>query len=379
MKSSGGGIVQPGGVMSKKTFEKWLSGAGVRINGKRPFDLQVLNDRCYERFMAEGTLGVGESYMDGDWECDRIDELVHRILRADLDQELLSWRLLLDTLKSKLFNRQAPSRAFRVGKHYDIGDDLYEKMLGPRMIYSCGYWKKAKSLDEAQEHKLELICQKIGLEKGMSLLDIGCGWGGFAEYAAKKYKAKVVGNTVSKNQFQRAKKRCRGLPVEIRLQDYRDLRGQFDRIVSIGMFEHVGHKNYRKYMEVAHQCLKVGGLFLLHTIGGNRSETCTDPWIEKYVFPQSMLPSIKQVGSSIEGLFIMEDWHNFGPDYDKTLMAWYANFHKHWNTLEKKYGQPFHRMWKFYLLSCAGAFRARKNQLWQILLSKGGARIRYLR
>jgi cyclopropane-fatty-acyl-phospholipid synthase len=156
------------------------------------------------------------------------------------------------------------------------------------------------------------------------------------------------------------------------LQDYRELEEKFDRIISIGMFEHVGYRNYRTYMEVVHRCLKLDGLFLLHTIGGNTSVSSTDPWIDKYIFPNSMLPSAKQITSSAEGLFMLEDWHSFGHYYDNTLMAWYRNFTKNWHKIKDGYDQRFYRMWTYYLLSCAGAFRSRRNQLWQIVFSKNG-------
>jgi len=239
------------------------------------------------------------------------------------------------------------------------------------MIYSCGFWHGAENLDEAQENKLDLICRKIYLEPGMKILDIGCGWGGFAKFAAEKYGANVVGITVSKEQAEFAKINCHGLPVEIRLQDYRSLDYEkFDRIVSIGMFEHVGPRNYQAYMKAVHSCLTDNGLFLLHTIGGNKSVFSVDPWINKYIFPGGVLPSIKQIGESIEKFFVMEDWHNFGTDYDKTLMEWYENFEKTWSDIRNQYDEKFYRMWKYYLLVCAGAFRARNIQLWQIILSK---------
>jgi cyclopropane-fatty-acyl-phospholipid synthase len=168
------------------------------------------------------------------------------------------------------------------------------------------------------------------------------------------------------------RERCKGLPVEIRLQDYREVNEPFDHIVSLGMIEHVGSKNYRTYMQTAHRCLKDDGIFLLHTIGSNRSVRTTDPWIEKYIFPNSQLPSIRQLALASEGLFVMEDWQNFGVHYDKTLMAWYQNFDAGWDELKSTYSERFYRMWTYYLLSCAGSFRARKNQLWQIVFSKQG-------
>jgi cyclopropane-fatty-acyl-phospholipid synthase len=287
---------------------------------------------------------------------------------------------LVDAAAAILRNPQAKWRAFlNASHHYDIGDDLYQRMLGKWMVYSCAYWKGASQLDQAQEHKMELICKKIGLDKGMLVLDIGCGWGVLAKYMATKFKVNVVGITVSKNQFRFAKKLCEKLPVTIQLQDYRDLQGKFDRVVSVGMFEHVGFKNYSQYMKVASRVLKEDGLFLLQTIGNNQSHKQIDPWIQKYIFPNAMLPSVQQIGKAIEGNLLMEDWHNFGPDYDKTLMAWFSNFKRNWPKISKKYGERFFRMWKFYLLSCAGAFRSRDIQLWQVLLSKSGAHVAYLR
>jgi cyclopropane-fatty-acyl-phospholipid synthase len=358
---------------SREAVESLLTAAGVSINGAHPWDIQVRDDRFYRNLLANGSLGAGESYMDGWWECDRLDEMICRVLGIKIENQLSSWRFVLESLKAKLFNLQRKSKAFRIGeKHYDIGNDLYVNMLDRRMLYTCGYWKEASTLDQAQEHKLSLICRKIGLKAGMTLLDIGCGWGGLAKYAAENYGVRVVGITVSKEQSLLAKESCRGLPVEIRLQDYRDLKEKFDRIVSIGMFEHVGYKNYRRYMGIVHRCLADDGTFLLQTIGSNVSRVCTDPWIEKYIFPGSMLPSIKQIGEAVEGLFIMEDWHNFGPDYDKTLMAWFKNFDGNWAKIKSRYDERFYRMWRFYLLSCAGSFRARQNQVWQVLLSKKG-------
>jgi cyclopropane-fatty-acyl-phospholipid synthase len=257
-------------------------------------------------------------------------------------------------------------------KHYDIGNQLFIKMLDKRMAYSCGYWKHAHNLNEAQEAKMELICQKIGLKPGMKVLDIGCGWGSFAKYAAEKYAVEVVGITISKNQLELAQNLCQGLPITLRLQDYRNLNESFDRIVSIGQMEHVGYKNYKTYFDVVHKCLADDGIFLLHTIGSNKPVHKADPWFEKYIFPNGMLPAISQLSSAFENKFIMEDWHNFGIYYDKTLMAWYENFNTHWDEIKQDYDDRFYRMWKYYLLACAGAFRARSIQLWQIVFSKNG-------
>lgn len=358
----------------KKILESLLKETGIKIDGNNPYDIHVRDERFYKRVLAQGSLGLGESYMDGWWDCKKLDEFFHKVLYYGIENSVKkNLPFLFEVLMAKAFNMQSKGKAFQIGeKHYNLGNELFENMLDDRMVYTCGYWKNARTLNKAQEAKLDLVCQKLGLKPGMKILDIGCGWGSFAKYAAEKYKVKVVGVTVSKEQVELGRKLCKGLPVEIRLQDYRDVNEKFDHIVSLGMIEHVGRKNYKTYMEVAHRCLKDDGLFLLHTIGTNESDSSTDRWMNKYIFPNGTLPSIKQLASSIENLFVMEDWHNFGTDYDKTLTEWYKNFEKNWSKIESNYDERFHRMWKYYLLSCAGAFRARKIQLWQIVLSKKG-------
>jgi len=362
---------------TRELFEGLLKKADIEINGSRPWDIQVHDERLFNRILRYGTMGLGESYMDGWWDCERIDEFIHKILAARLDKLVeINFASILTIAKAFIFNQQSNSHAFEIGEaHYDLGNDLYQAMLDKRMVYSCGYWSGNPppiNLNEAQEAKLNLVCRKLGLKKGDRILDIGCGWGSFAKYAAEKYGTSVVGTTVSKEQVALAKEMCAGLPIEIRIQDYRDLDGKFDHIVSIGMFEHVGVKNYRTYFEVVRRCLKDGGLSLLHTIGDNFTRTSGDPWIEKYIFPNGMLPSIPQIGKATEELFVMEDWHNFGPNYDKTLIKWFENFDSAWPKLQTKYSEKFYRMWKYYLLVCAGTFRARGIQLWQIVLSPSG-------
>lgn len=359
----------------KEIIESLLAKAGIAINGGQPYDPWIHNENFYRRVLRQGPLGLGESYMDGWWNCERPDQFFHKILSAKLDKEFkFSFGTLPVFLKGFLLNLQTPVKSFEVGeRHYDIGNDLYQAMLDKRLTYTCGYWKKAKTLDEAQEAKLDLACKKIGLKPRQTVLDIGCGWGSFAKYAAEKYGAHVTGITISKKQVELGGKLCRGLPVELRLQDYREINEKFNHIVSMGMFEHVGSKNYRTYMQVASRCLKDEGIFLLHTIGSNHSVYSADPWVAKYIFPNSMLPSIAQISRAVEGLFVVEDWHNFGADYDKTLMAWFDNFKKGWKNLERNYDMRFYLMWKYYLLSFAGSFRARRIQLWQIVLSKNGA------
>ncbi|MCK4414786.1 MAG: cyclopropane fatty acyl phospholipid synthase [Candidatus Eisenbacteria sp.] len=348
--------------------------AGVEIDGKNPWDIQVHDERFYKRAISEVELGIGESYMDGWWDVGKVDELVFRLVRADLQRKVRrNCRVALQLAGFWLTNIQARHRSFQVGqRHYDLGNELFRTMLDQRMNYSCAYWKDADTLDEAQESKLELICRKLDLQPGMTVLDIGCGWGAFAKYAAEKYGVRVVGITVSKEQIELGHELCRGLPVEFRLTDYRNLNEKFDRLVSVGMIEHVGYRNYREYFQIAARCLEDDGILLLQTIGEIRSVRSTDAWTHKYIFPNGMLPSIAQLSKAVEGLFVIEDLHNFGSDYDKTLMAWYKNFAEGWDRIIHDYGERFCRMWEYFLLSSAGSFRARHNQVWQIVLTKSG-------
>ena len=360
---------------AKKLLQKILDPSDVQINGSRPWDIQINNPGFYERVLAGGSLPLGESYMDGWWDCEALDQFFERILENHVDKKVKANIILLPwlMLRAKIINAQSRKKAYEIGKRsYEFGNDLFSIMLDKGMNYSCGYWKNAKTLDEAQEAKLDLICRKMGLMPGMKVLDIGCGWGGFAKYAAEKYGAIIYGITVSREQVIFANKFCQGLDVKIELKDYRELKEKFDRIISIGMFEHVGYKNYKTFMKVVHRCLKNGGLFLLHTIAGNISVNSIDPWTNKYIFPNAMLPSAKQITSAAEGLFVLEHWHDFGQYYDKTLMAWHNNFTKNWIKLKDAYNERFYRMWTYYLLSCAGCFRSRINQLWQIVFSKKG-------
>jgi cyclopropane-fatty-acyl-phospholipid synthase len=374
-----GGALEPRGMPPgrragpPRVLQELLAKADVRIDGGRPWDIRVRDPRLYRRVLTGWSLGLGESYVDGDWDCDRLDELFHRLLRTDIESRAVGWsrmRLALETLRQTRLNLQSPSRAFEVGeRHYDAGNDVFEAMLDERMVYSCAYWQHADTLDEAQEHKLDLICRKLELAPGQTLLEIGCGWGGLARFAAERYGAVVTGITVSREQLALARQRCQGLPVTLLLQDYRELAGRFDKIVSVGMFEHVGPRNHAVYLDTARRLLAPGGLFLLHTIGLDVSAHRTDPWIDRHVFPNGKLPSAAELSRALEGRFLIEDWHNFGPDYDRTLMAWHGRFERAWPRLAPRYGEAFARMWRYYLLSCAGFFRSRQGQLWQLVLA----------
>ena len=358
----------------REVVERILAAADISINGNNPWDLEVKHQDFYGKVLRDGSIGLGESYMEGWWDCGCLPELFRRLIPSEPEKELRkNLKMIVYLFQSVVLNPGRNSKAYEIGqRHYDIGNDLYRCMLDKRMVYSCAYWKDAENLDDAQEAKLDLICRKLGLKAGDRVLDIGCGWGSFAKYAAEKYGVRVVGITVSREQAELGSRLCDGLPVDIRLQDYRDVAEQFDHIVSVGMFEHVGYRNYRTYMETARRCLSDDGLFLLHTIGNGRSSHTGDPWINKYIFPNSMIPSMKQICGSVEGLFLIEDMHNFGIDYDRTLLEWLNNFEMNWDELKKSYDERFRRMWRYYLQIFAGAFRARYLHVWQLVLSKKG-------
>lgn len=365
----------------KKLLSELLSTANITINGQAPWDMRIHDDQVYARILHQGSLGAGESYMDGLWEAEKLDDFFCRILKFNVSHKIYTFnkfRLLISIAKYRLLNQQTKSRAWQVGeRHYDIGNDLFEVMLDPSMSYSCAYWQGAQTLAQAQQNKLDLICRKLQLQAGEKLLDIGCGWGGLAEYAAKHYQVEVTGVTISKEQCALAQQRCRNLPVEILLRDYRDLQGSYDKIVSVGMFEHVGTKNYPRFFNITRRLLKDKGLFLLHTIGEHTKLSFADPWIQKYIFPNGKIPSSRALRQALRKRFVIKDWHTFGNDYDRTLLAWWNNFQGGWPELQSKYGERFYRMWKYYLLSCAGYFRSQQGLLWQVVLSKPNYNIVY--
>ncbi len=357
----------------KRKVAELFSSAGITLDGHEDFDIQIHDSRFFSYVLAKGSLGLGESYVNGWWDCRRLDIFFTKIIRSGLDDYVPNnlWQWMI-SISSRLFNYQLPEEAIdNAAFHYNVGNDLFMHMLDKHLTYTCGYWNDAFTLDEAQEAKLELTCRKLYLGAGMSVIDIGCGWGSFARYAAEKYHVSVTGITLSQEQLALGRKLAEGLPVKFELMDYRQITGQFDRVVSLGMFEHVGIKNYRTFFETVERSLKPDGLFLLHTIGINESSPTTDPWLEKYIFPNSHIPGLSQMATAFEGLFVLEDLHNFGVDYDTTLMAWHDNLKRNYDKLKSNYSGRFFRMWQYYLLCCAGSFRARKNQLWQIVFSKG--------
>jgi cyclopropane-fatty-acyl-phospholipid synthase len=361
---------------AEKIIRDLFGQAGIAIGGSAPHDIRVKDPRFYPRVLADGSLGLGEAYIDDWWECDAIAETIVKLIRAELHQRIrLSPRLVVESVKARVLNMQRPANAYHNIAHYDLGNELFEHMLGPTMAYSCGYWRDATDLDSAQRAKFDLICKKLMLQPGERLLDIGCGFGTLARHAAEHYGVHVVGITIAREQHAYAQKLCAGLPIDIRLLDYRELPslGRFDKIVSVGMFEHVGVKNYRRYLELAAAALPDGGLFLLHTIGTGVSRMTGDGYLNKYIFPNGVLPSPTNLGRALEGVFVVEDWHNFGHDYFPTFMAWHANFQRYAASDKYPHDPRFTRMWSYFLQLFGASFKSRIScQLWQLVLSRRG-------
>jgi cyclopropane-fatty-acyl-phospholipid synthase len=368
------------GLGREKRIADLFNLADVQIGGSRPWDIQVHNDRFYRRVMADGSLGLGESYMDGDWDCEALDQFFDRVISRHLGEKHgVTLPLAFLVMVSRIQNRQTIGRAKQAADvHYDLPIDIFEATFDKRLTGSCGYWKDAPTLNDAQNAKLELICRKIGLKRDDTVLDIGCGWGSFMGYAAENFGAKCQGVTISPVQVDYVKKRYAGLSVHPFLQDYRNFEGpKVDHLVSMGMFEHVGAKNYRTYFEHARRYMKDNGLFLLHTIWENERYPTIDAWQNKYIFPNGDLPSVGQITTAVEGLFVVEDVHNFGTFYDKTLMAWNENFQSNRHEMARRHGERFCRMWEYYLLQSAGAFRCRHISVGQVVLSPHGVRRGY--
>ncbi len=362
---------------SEEIVKGLLEQAGIAVGGDAPHDIAVHDSRFYSRVLAEGSLGLGESYVEGWWDTESLDGCMERIIRARLDKRVRqSPYAVANSLRARVMNMQLGKRVFEVAeRHYDVGNDLYREMLDERLLYTCAYWKDASDLDAAQVAKLDLVCRKVGMTRGMRVLDLGCGWGGFAQYAAETYGAEVVGYTVSREQATLARERCADLPVDIHLDDYRNARGTFDAVISIGLMEHVGPKNYRAYFELVDRCLAPGGVAFVHTIAGNWSRDHLDPWFDRYIFPNAVIPSIARLGAALEDDFVLEDLHNIGPHYETTLLAWNDNFERAWREradLRDRYDERFYRMWRYYLLASAAAFRARYLQLYQLVVTRVG-------
>ena len=354
-------------------FRDLLAKAGITVNGSEPWDLQVRDPRAYERMLRHGSIGFGGAFVDGWLDCERVDQMMERVEREELARKIDPKMALLEALKVRLRPFGSRTRSFEIGKkHYDIGNDLFEVMLDSHMIYSCGYWQRAANLEAAQQDKLELICRKLQLERGHRVLDVGCGWGGFARYAAEHYGVEVVGISVSAHQIELGQRLAGRLPIELRYMDYRDVRGTFDRIASVEMFEHVGRRYYPAFFDMCHRCLRPSGLLLLHTTGQRRPEPI-NPWYDKYILPGVEFATVSNLIHSVPPDLVLEDLQTWeGAHYDKTLMSWFEKVEAGWDRLKHHYDSAFYRSWKLYLQGSAGAFRAERLRVWQLVFSKGG-------
>lgn len=363
------------GVLSGQVAKRELGGilavADITLNGPHSWDPQIRDSRVFRRVLLHGSLGAGESYMDGWWEVRDLSGMFDRLMRSgQIDRFSQLWQVLWRWRK-RLMNLQSIARSRIVAEqHYDLSNEFYRLWLDPTMAYTCGYWQHgATNLHTSQIAKYDLICRKLGLKPGMRVLDIGCGWGGLARYMAEQYGVHVTGVTISKEQLAFAQEYCRGASVSFLFSDYRLLSGQYDRIVSVGMLEHVGSKNYRPYMQAVSRLLKPSGLFVLHHIASPWGRSVVDPFFDRYIFPNSELPSRACLQRASEGTLIELDFHEFDfRDYALTLRAWYDQFVLAWPYIEmlgSQFDKRFYRMWEFYLLSMESAFASGRNRLWQ--------------
>ncbi len=350
-----------------------LSDADISINGICSHDIRVHDDRFYQNVLLKGSMGLGEDYMDGGWDCEDLEEMFFRLINSGLEGRTRGLPVnFLPNLFAQLKNQQTRNKSLRVAeRHYNMGNDLFFSFLGKYKNYSCGYFNgTTKSLDIAQEQKMDLICRKLSLSSGDRLLDVGGGWGEIARFAADNYGCHVTSINISDEQIAYGREYCKDSSVDILKCDYRDLEGEYDKIIVIAMLTHVGHKNYRAFMEKIHSCLKDGGSALIETVGSDVARKHCEPWTNKYIFPGGLIPSISQLGEAIEGLFVIEDLHDFGPDYVKTLRLWNKNLQKGWPGQSEIYSERTRRMFEYFFLSVAGAFRARSLHNWHLVLTK---------
>jgi cyclopropane-fatty-acyl-phospholipid synthase len=355
-----------------------LASADIHLNGNRAWDIQIHHPQLLKRLLSQGGLGLGESYMDGWWECQAIDLMLERAMRARLHERLQTPRAWWEGLKGSLRPRDGANPSRVVGRmHYEVANPVFQAMFDPYMTHSCAYWVDgAQTLEEAQLAKLDMICRKLQLKPGMRVLDIGCGWGSFMRYAAEHYGVTVLGLTSSAAQVQLGQELSRSLPVQFELTDYRhfnpDSKSRFDRVVSIGMFEQLGQSNFSAFFQTAKRCLKDDGWMLLQTQGKTQHTGLLDDWDEKYIHPQGYMPRLDEVTQASEAHFVVEDVHNFGADHDRTVQHWHQRFEMAWPQLRLSNDERFYRLWRFHLLSSAASFRTRQKQMWQLVLSPKG-------
>jgi cyclopropane-fatty-acyl-phospholipid synthase len=363
-----------------KLTARLLERCGLAINGPAARDPQIHDERVYARLLKNGSVGAGEAFMDGWWDARDLSGCLEAVLRADLDAQFRGalFREKFRELRFQWLNRQTRELSRRVARdHYDLPFEFWRRMLGKTMQYSCAYWERgARDLDEAQVAKMELICRKLQLEEGLSVLETACGWGSLAHHMAAHHGVRVKAFTLSEQQYRYAVAHYSHPRVEFFCADYRDFAARhqgekFDRIASIGLVEHVGRRNLDVFFRMIQRFMKPEGWALVHGMGKQTPEA-TDPWITRYIFPGGEIPRLSHLVDSISRCALnVEDLHNLGLSYIPTLRAWLQSLSE-----PAGEGAPQGRalrMWVYFLSLSIAAFEARKLQLYHFILSHHGA------
>jgi cyclopropane-fatty-acyl-phospholipid synthase len=359
------------------SFEFW-DGEAIAYGNHPQTILRFRSKDGAKHLLCNGFMGFGEAYMAGDLEVEGdLQDLLRLGFSIEFDKHNLPFWRKVCFLLHQFNTRNTMSRVgHNIAYHYDLGDDFYVLFLDKTMTYSCGYFdNETDSLEQAQLNKYEHICRKLALKPGEKLVDIGCGWGGMLIYAGQNYGISGLGNTLSSNQHESAKTRIRELGlqdrIEVVLADYRQITGEFDKFVSIGMFEHVGKEFIPVYMQTVSKLLKKGGTGLLHTIGKD-AESPSDAWIMKYIFPGGYIPNLAEiVGEMGRAGFSIMDVENLRFHYGYTLDQWANNYEKNLEKVRGMFDESFARMWRLYLHASSAGFKYGSSRLYQILFSKG--------
>jgi cyclopropane-fatty-acyl-phospholipid synthase len=353
---------------------------------KKPLTLKILNKKLNYKLLINPELSFPEAYMNGEIKIengtllDFLNLTFKNLGRSEINTTGYFIKKILHAYRF-LTNFNLPLRSKKnVEHHYDLGEELYNLFLDKKFrMYSCAYWKSTEeSLEQAQQNKINHIIKKLDLRTGQKVLDIGCGWGGLCFEMAKQSECEVTGITLSKNQYEYCIKKSKELKLDnqchFELLDYRHLKGKFNRIVSVGMVEHVGRKFYKTFFKKINDLMTEDGLSLIHTIGSTEPKSPPQPWISRYIFPGGLVPSGSDLIDAIEktGL-VLTDMESLIRHYDQTLKAWLERFQDNRSKAKKMYDERFCKMWEFYLASCSAAFKYRDLLVYQLQIAKNFA------